>query len=320
MVAFKHVGHEDADSFGVTQGTTTITVTGDPGNDETITLVDYAGVSKTITGQPGASVSSTSQRATTTTAANLKAAIEANTTILCSISSNVITVHQRQGGSSGNTAITEDLTNVAVSGNAFTGGTDDEAHDFVYMTDGKRYVKVDMSSTRQSCLNGLAYKTVSNSLAAAISLADGTVQLPCCFTGMTLLPPTGSSPPSLNCLTDSFCWHYVARRRGCGSTGTKFGETGDNIKALIPVGSATFCWLARTLWSFLPTTRCFLMPPSAGSVVRLVSWPRAFANVGEMGVLIASPQGVFGVGLTADVEKFKSVQGQVGPPVCQHRL
>ena len=35
--------------------------------------------------------------------------------------------------------------------NAFTGGTDDEAHDFIYMTDGKRYVKVDMSSSTPSC-------------------------------------------------------------------------------------------------------------------------------------------------------------------------
>ena len=49
--------------------------------------------------------------------------------------------------------------------------------------------------------------------------------------------------------------------------------------------------------------------------------PRAFANVGEMGVLIASPQGVFGVDPNSfDVEKGSRVSKDKLTAFLQHRL
>ena len=90
-----------------------------------------------------------------------------------------------------------------------------------------------------------------------------------------------------------------------GSTGTKFGETGDNIKALIPVGSSGLLLACENSMVILTNDPVF-----SDATVRRVSGsigclgPRAFANVGEMGVLIASPQGVFGVDPNSfDVEK-----------------
>jgi hypothetical protein len=279
MVAFKHVGHEDADSFGVTQGTTTITVTGDPGDNETITLVDYAGVSKTITAKSSSASGAEFNIATgdnNTTAANLKAAIEANTTILCSISSNIITMHQRQGGSSGNTAVTENLTSVAVSGNAFSGGTD------------------------------------SNSFGGSTQFARLTAQ----FNSRVALAGIDSSPTNwfLSAINNPFDWQPSAGTTltvdaVAGSTGTKFGETGDNIKALIPVGSSGLLLACENSMVILTNDPVF-----SDATIRRVSGsigclgPRAFANVGEMGVLIASPQGVFGVDPNSfDVEKGSRV-------------
>ena len=312
MVAFKHVGHEDADSFGVTQGTTTITVGGDPSNDETIILVDYAGVSKTITAKSSSASGAEFLIASgdnNTTAANLKAAIEANTTILCSISGAVITMHQRQGGSSGNTTVTETLSNVSVAGNAFSGGTDDEAHDFIYMTDGKRYVKVDMSSSTPVVSQWIGpYKTVSNSFGGSTQFARLTAQ----FNSRVALAGIDSAATNwfLSAINNPFDWQPSAGTTltvdaVAGSTGTKFGETGDNIKALIPVGSSGLLLACENSMVILTNDPVF-----SDATVRRVSGsigclgPRAFANVGEMGVLIASPQGVFGVDPNSfDVEK-----------------
>ena len=312
MVAFKHVGHRDEDSFGAAQASTTITVGSNPSNDQTITLVDYAGASVVITAKTsGASGAQFNIDAgdTATTAANLKAAIEANTTILCAISGNVITLHQRQGGSDGNKAVASTLSGVSVGGNTFSGGTDDEPHDYVYMTDGKRYVKVDMSTATPIVSQWIApYKTVSSTSGESTKFARLTAQ----FNSRIALAGIDTAPTNwfLSAINNPFDWQpadgtSLSVGAVAGSTGTKFGETGDNIKALIPVGSSGLLLACSNSMVIITNDPVF-----SDATVRRISGaigclgPRAFTNVGEMGVLIASPQGVFGVDPNSfDIEK-----------------
>ena len=311
MVAFKHVGHRDEDSFGAAQASTTITVSGTPGNNETITLVDYAGASVVITAKTsGASGAQFNiGGSTAATAANLKAAIEANTTILCAISGSVITLHQRQGGSDGNKAVTNALSGVSVGGNTFSGGTDDEPHDYVYMTDGKRYVKVDMSTATPVVSQWIApYKTVAATSGESTKFARLTAQ----FNSRVALAGIDSAPTNwfLSAINNPFDWQpadgtSLSVGAVAGSTGTKFGETGDNIKALIPVGSSGLLLACQNSMVIITNDPIF-----SDATVRRISGaigclgPRAFTNVGEMGVLIASPQGVFGVDPNSfDIEK-----------------
>ena len=314
MVAFKHVGHRDEDSFGAAQASTTITVGSNPTNNQTITLVDYAGASVVITAK-----SSTPSGAEfeigggiAATAANLKAAIEANTTILCAIGgsdNNVITLHQRQGGSDGNKAVASTLSGVSVGGNTFSGGTDDEPHDYVYMTDGKRYVKVDMSTATPIVSQWIApYKTVSATSGESIKFARLTAQ----FNSRVALAGIDTAPTNwfLSAINNPFDWQpaegtTLSVGAVAGSTGTKFGETGDNIKALIPVGSSGLLLACQNSMVIITNDPVF-----SDATIRRISGaigclgPRAFTNVGEMGVLIASPQGVFGVDPNSfDIEK-----------------
>ena len=308
MVAFKHVGHQDATSFGVTQASTTLTISGNPVNGEALTFKDFRDTLVTITAGTDFTVESTA-------AANglaIKGAILAKTTLLVTPNEDntVLTLHQMHGGSAGNTTVTGSMTGVAVGNSGvFTGGTDDESHDFVYMTDGKRYVKVDMSASTPVVSQWIGpYKTVSNSFGGSTQFARLTAQ----FNSRVALSGIDSAPTNwfLSAINNPFDWIPSAGTTltvdaVAGSTGTKFGETGDNIKALIPVGSSGLLLACENSMVILTNDPVF-----SDATVRRVSGsigclgPRAFANVGEMGVLIASPQGVFGVDPNSfDVEK-----------------
>ncbi len=308
MVAFKHVGHQDATSFGVTQASTTLTISGNPNSADALTFEDFRGTPVTITAGTDFTIGSGA-------AANglaIKNAILAKTTLLVTPNEDntVLTLHQMHGGSAGNTTVTGSMNAVAVGNSgAFTGGTDDESHDFVYMTDGKRYVKVDMSASTPVVSQWIGpYKTVSNSFGGSTQFARLTAQ----FNSRVALSGIDSAPTNwfLSAINNPFDWIPSAGTTltvdaVAGSTGTKFGETGDNIKALIPVGSSGLLLACENSMVILTNDPVF-----SDATVRRVSGsigclgPRAFANVGEMGVLIASPQGVFGVDPNSfDVEK-----------------
>ncbi len=114
-----------------TAATATITVSGNPANEETLTLTDAAGTSITITadntlGNGAASGTKFGPGGTTTNVRDaIKSAID-NATILITTansSTNKITLTQDNTGPSGDTAITNGLANVVAAGAAGAGTT-----------------------------------------------------------------------------------------------------------------------------------------------------------------------------------------------------
>ena len=117
---------------GLTQATTTLTFSGKPSNDETITLISSDGTSKVYTAKSGGevlgsgffNVGGTTAQAITSLKDCIENASGHDGKITCSIDGSVLTLTQALGGTQGNRAASgAGLTNVAVAGNTFAGGT-----------------------------------------------------------------------------------------------------------------------------------------------------------------------------------------------------
>jgi hypothetical protein len=336
IIAFRHVGRRDEDANGADGAVGTITFTGVPAHDETIVIVDNT---------PGTTAVSVTYTATNQTddvngvnspnfyhgadateaAANLKAAIEATnkgghnkvgasngTTFHIATSSdggtnNKLTLTQKFGGSRGNTTITSGLANCTVTD--FTGGTDDEPHQYAYMTDGVRYVKVDLSQNPPVVSQWIGpYKTVKADFAGTTYFAP-LVQRHGARLVMAGLKPAGSNW-FLSKINDPFDWTpgagvSVGVEAVAGSSGTTFGQIGDNIKALIPVGTNSLVFGCTNSMTMLTGDPAF-SDVKFRQVSRTVGvlGPRAFTPVNEMSTLVASSEGVFGIDPnTFDIER-----------------
>ena len=315
MVAFKHVGRSDESVFGVNQASTTITVTGDPTADETIILTDITDTQNPVTITAKASSATGAQfniasGDNNTTAANLKAAIEANTNILCSISSNVITVTQMHGGSEGNTDITSTLSNVTVANSSkFVNGTDDEPHSYIYMTDGERYIKVDTSVATPVISQWIGpYKTIKADFAGTTFFAPLIQKLGARIVLAGIKPAANNW--FLSKINDPFDWTpgagvTVGVEAVSGSSGTTFGQIGDNIKALIPVGTNSLVFGCTSSMVMLTGDPAFsdVQFRQISRTVGVVG-PRSFTPVNEMSTIIASSEGIFGIDPnTFDIER-----------------
>jgi len=126
-------------SSATTAATATVTFSGVPAVNDTIILIDAAGLSKTYTAKAAESATALQFNQSGTAAAaatSLKACIEHDnghgtddTITVADNGSGVLTLTQATAGTAGNTAITETLANtVALGGdgatsNQFTGGT-----------------------------------------------------------------------------------------------------------------------------------------------------------------------------------------------------
>lgn len=336
IITFRHVGRRDEDANGADSAVGTIKFTNIPGDGETIAIVDNT---------PGTTAVSVTYTATTTgshvngsnspnffrganateAAANLKAAIEATnkgghnkvgasngTTLHIATSSdggtnNKLTLTQKFGGSRGNTTITSGLANCTVTD--FTGGTDDEPHQYAYMTDGVRYVKVDLSANPPVVSQWIGpYKTVKADFAGTTYFAP-LVQRHGARLVMAGLKPAGSNW-FLSKINDPFDWTpgagvSVGVEAVAGSSGTTFGQIGDNIKALIPVGTNSLVFGCTNSMTMLTGDPAF-SDVKFRQVSRTVGvlGPRSFTPVNEMSTLVASSEGVFGIDPnTFDIER-----------------
>tara|TARA_X000000950_G_C13901850_1_gene655210 strand:- start:60 stop:2396 length:2337 start_codon:yes stop_codon:yes gene_type:complete len=184
-----------------------------------------------------------------------------------------------------------------------------EPHDYVYATDGDKYVKIDMSSEVPEVSQWIGpYSTVKGVKFGNTNFASLIAK----FNSRLALSGVKSNPTNffLSAINDPYDWipssgSTVSVDALAGSSGTKFGEIGDNIKALIPVGSSGLLFGCQNSMSILTNDPVF-----SDAQIRQVSrsvgclGPRAFTKVGEMGVLIASSQGVFGIDPnTFDIER-----------------
>jgi hypothetical protein len=209
--------------------------------------------------------------------------------------------------------------NATTSGGTTSGGTslsaitipDQEPRDFVYATDGSKYVKINMSLEPPevsqwigpyATVNAIEPGTTNKRFASLIAQFNSRIAL----SGI----PSAATNWFISKIGDPYDWVPTAGvdvtvDALAGSSGTKFGEVGDNIKALIPVGSSGLMFGCQNSLSILTNDPVF-----SDATIRQISrsvgclGPRSFSKVGEMAVLVASPQGVFAINPnTFDIEK-----------------
>jgi len=336
IITFRHVGRQDEDANGAAGAVGSITFTSVPAAGATIEIIDNTSgtspVTKTYTATAdsshadGSASPSFFQGANAdAAAASLKNAIEATnkgghnavgatngTTIHVGISGATLTLTQKFGGSRGNTTITA-TTNANCNVTNFTGGTDDEPHQYAYMTDGVRYVKVDLSASPPVVSQWIGpYKTVKADFAGTTYFAP-LVQRHGARLVMAGLKPAGSNW-FLSKINDPFDWTpgagvSVGVEAVAGSSGTTFGQIGDNIKALIPVGTNSLVFGCTNSMTMLTGDPAF-SDVKFRQVSRTVGvlGPRAFTPVNEMSTLVASSEGVFGIDPnTFDIERGSRV-------------
>jgi len=335
IITFRHVGRRDEDANGVASAAGSIVFTDVPAVGATIEIIDNTSgtaVTKTYTATAtsghadGSSSPSFFQGANiAAAAASLKNAIEATnkgghnavgatngTTIHVGISSATLTLTQKFGGSRGNTTITAtDNANCNVTN--FTGGTDDEPHQYAYMTDGLRYVKVDLAANPPVVSQWVGpYKTVKADFNGTTYFAP-LVQRHGARLVLAGIRPAGSNW-FLSKINDPFDWTpgagvTVGVEAVAGSSGTTFGQIGDNIKALIPVGTNSLVFGCTNSMTMLTGDPAF-SDVKFRQVSRTVGvlGPRAFTPINEMSTLVASPEGVFGIDPnTFDIERGSRV-------------
>ena len=313
MAVMKHVGRADEIASGAQRAAGKITIDSNLADGETITIIDTAGASKAYVAR--SSASSALEFAigadATATATNLATKIESadghNGTIIVERDSSPdgdIYITQREAGIAGNTTISD-----GGSGNIslvqFAGGLDAAPHNYVYMTDGTKYVKVDVSVTPAKVSQWIGpYKTVvaSNKRAKLIQS----------FGPRMVLSGIDTAPTNwfFSKINDPFDWtpgsgSDLLVDALAGSSGTKFGQIGDNIKALVPVGTNSLVFGCTNSMVMMTGDPAFT-DVKFRSISRTVGvlGPRAFTPVGEMSSLIASTEGVFGIDPnTFDIER-----------------
>jgi len=325
MAVMKHVGRADALASGEQRATVVLTLSGVMNVNDTFTLTDTAGVdgissqvTKTYTAKAAESASPSSQEfeiggSPAGTAANIAAMVNSdnghNGSIIAEASGATVTFTQRIGGIAGNTTVAETSDEASFGTVTFTGGEDTAPHNYVYMTDGTKYVKVDVSQNPAIVSQWIGpYKTVKASQGSAVFRAKLVQQ----FGARLVLAGVDPTPTNwfLSKITDPFDWTPGAGVTAgvealAGSAGTKFGTVGDNIKALIPVGTNSIVFGCTSSLVMLTGDPAF-----DNVVFRQISrtvgvlGPRAFTPVSEMSSLIASTEGVFAIDPnTFDIEK-----------------
>ena len=325
MAVMKHVGRADEVASGEQRAKVVLTLTDVMNADETFTLIDTAGldgastqVTKTYTAKAAESATATSQEfeisgsaaGTATNIANMVNSSNGhNGSIIAEASSATVTFTQRIAGTAGNTAVAETSSEASFGTATFTGGTDTAAHNYVFMTDGTKYVKVDIGQSPAIVSQWIGpYKTVLATQGATTYRASLVQQ----FGARIVLAGLNPSPTNwfLSKITDPFDWTPGAGTTAgvealAGSAGTKFGTVGDNIKALIPVGTNSLVFGCTSSLVMLTGDPAF-----DNVVFRQISrtvgvlGPRAFTPVNEMSSLIASTEGVFAIDPnTFDIEK-----------------
>ena len=325
MTVMKHVGRADEVASGEQRAKVVLTLTDVMNADETFTLIDTAGldgastqVTKTYTAKAAEGATATNQEfeiggsaaATATNIANMVNSSNGhNGSIIAEASGATVTFTQRIAGTAGNTAVAETSSEASFSTVTFTGGTDTAPHNYVYMTDGTKYVKVDIAQSPAIVSQWIGpYKTVQAAQGGQTYRA-GLIQK---FGARLVLAGLNPSPTNwfLSKITDPFDWTPGSGTTAgvealAGSAGTKFGTVGDNIKALIPVGTNSLVFGCTSSLVMLTGDPAF-----DNVVFRQISrtvgvlGPRAFTPVNEMSSLIASTEGVFAIDPnTFDIEK-----------------
>ena len=283
MAVMKHVGRADEVASGEQRAKVVLTLTDVMNADETGTATNIANMVNSSNGHNGS--------------------------IIAEASSATVTFTQRIAGTAGNTAVAETSSEASFGTATFTGGTDTAAHNYVFMTDGTKYVKVDISQSPAIVSQWIGpYKTVQATQGATTYRASLVQQ----FGARIVLAGLNPSPTNwfLSKITDPFDWTPAAGTTAgvealAGSAGTKFGTVGDNIKALIPVGTNSLVFGCTGSLVMLTGDPAF-----DNVVFRQISrtvgvlGPRAFTPVNEMSSLIASTEGVFAIDPnTFDIEK-----------------
>lgn len=325
MAVMKHVGRADEIASGEQRATVVLTLSGVMNVNDTFTLTDTAGpvgasgqVTKTYTAKAAEGATATNQEfeigaspsATATNIANMVNSSNGhNGTIIAEASGATVTFTQRVAGLAGNTTVAETSSEASFGTATFTGGEDTAPHNYVYMTDGTKYVKVDVSQSPAIVSQWIGpYKTVQASQGGAVFRAK-LVQK---FGARLVLAGVDPTPTNwfLSKITDPFDWTPGAGTTAgvealAGTAGTKFGTVGDNIKALIPVGTNSLVFGCTSSLVMLTGDPAF-----DNVVFRQISrtvgvlGPRAFTPINEMSSLIASTEGVFAIDPnTFDIEK-----------------
>jgi len=329
IIAFRHVGRLDEDANGASGAIGTIAFTDIPTATKTVVITDNTSGTTAVTKTYTATSDNTHINGTASpnffrgasaaaAAANLQDAIQAagghnalgvstGETIAVSLSGSTLTLFQKFAGSRGNTEITGDIDNCNITD--FAGGTDSEPHQYAYMTDGVRYVKVDLAQGTPAVSQWVGpYKTVTADFNGTTYLAP-LIQRHGARLVMAGIEPTGSNW-FLSKINDPYDWTpgagvTVGVEAVAGSSGTTFGEVGDNIKALIPVGTNSLVFGCTNSMTMLTGDPAF-SDVKFRQVSRTVGvlGPRAFTPINEMSTLVASSEGVFGIDPnTFDIER-----------------
>tara|TARA_R100001440_G_scaffold23173_5_gene37716 strand:- start:10301 stop:12763 length:2463 start_codon:yes stop_codon:yes gene_type:complete len=325
MAVMKHVGRADEIASGQQRATVVLTLSDVMNVNDTFTLTDTAGlngassqVTKTYTAKAAEGATATNQEfeiggsaaGTATNIANMVNSSNGhNGSIIAEASGATVTFTQRVAGLAGNTTVAETSSEASFGTATFTGGEDTAPHNYVYMTDGTKYVKVDVSQSPAIVSQWIGpYKTVQASQGGTVFRAKLVQQ----FGARLVLAGVDPTPTNwfLSKITDPFDWTPGAGTTAgvealAGTAGTKFGTVGDNIKALIPVGTNSLVFGCTSSLVMLTGDPAF-----DNVVFRQISrtvgvlGPRAFTPINEMSSLIASTEGVFAIDPnTFDIEK-----------------
>jgi hypothetical protein len=168
------------------------------------------------------------------------------------------------------------------------------------MTDGERYVQVDLSLPTPIISQWIGpYRTVKATFNSETYYAPLIQKL-----GARLVL-AGIDPVAnnwfLSSINDPFDWTPTfgtgsETKALAGSQGTKFGQVGENIKALIPVGPDSIVFAGTTSMTMLSGDPAFTnvqfrqISRSVG-----VLGKRAFTPINEMATLVCSTEGVFAI-------------------------
>ena len=325
IVCFKHVGHSDETTDGVDQPSVTMQFNSQPQNNSTITIVDRDDVSKTYTAKTSGANASNQEydigNNVSDAMTNFEALVESanghNGSLLLQNlgAGNTFRIRQKRAGIAGNgksISSTSDA-NVTINGSGdsgtFSGGTDTAPHNYAYMTDGTRYVKVDISTTTPKISQWIGpYGTVVSRFQQTDFYAPLIQQL-----GARLVL-AGIGPAAnnwfLSAINDPYDWRPSSGETTlvdsiAGDSGTQFGQVGDNIKALIPVGSNSIVFAGSNSMTMLTGDPAF-SDVKFRQISRSIGvlGKRAFTPVNEMATLICSSEGVFAIDPnTFDIER-----------------
>ena len=309
IAVMKHVGRADEIASGEQRAKVVLTLTDVMNADETFTLTDNAStpVTKTYTAKVAEGATATNQEfeiggsaaGTATNIANMvNSANGHNGSIIAEASGATVTFTQRLAGLAGNTTVAETSSEASFATATFTGGLDSAPHNYVYMTDGTKYVKVDLSVSPARISQWIGpYKTVSADQGGITYRAQLIRQ----FGARMVLSGIKSAPTNwfMSKINDPFDWTPgfgagTEVEAIAGSSGTEFGQIGDNIKALIPVGTSSLVFGCTNSMTMITGDPAFAdvkfrqISRSVGVISK-----RAFTTASEMSTLICSSEGVF---------------------------